>query len=162
MLILLNVKSCIIVPSQRYSKLQPLEAVQVDAFICASTHSCISIGQELVLVRLECSPSIICSLLQYNYHESPHQECCVSLLCIIERCVMINLIALILRVIHQLLELLAEQMYFTKIEWSKVSEERLVDQVVIDAEIEGMLARLRRILVTNPVQALRDDLDWLV
>ena len=75
---------------------------------------------------------------------------------------MVNLIVLVLRVVHQLFQLFAEQVHLAQIERSKVSEERLVDQVVIDAEIEGMLARLRRILVTNPVQALRDDLDWLV
>ena len=75
---------------------------------------------------------------------------------------MINLVVLVLRVIHKLLQLFAEEVHFTQIKGSKVSEERLVDQVVIDAEIEGMLARLRRILVTDPVEALRDDLDWLV
>ena len=75
---------------------------------------------------------------------------------------MVNLIVLVLRVVHKLFQLFAEQVHLAQIEGSKVSEERLVDQVVIDAEIEGMLARLRRILVTDPVQALRDDLDWLV
>ena len=53
---------------------------------------------------------------------------------------MVNLVALILRIIHQLLKLFAEKMYLPKIQWSEVSEEGLINQIIIDAEVESVLA----------------------
>ena len=53
-------------------------------------------------------------------------------------------------------------MDLAEIEWTKISEVRLVDQVIIDAEVEGVLARLGRISIADPVETSRNDLDWLV
>ena len=41
-------------------------------------------------------------------------------------------------------------MHLSQVKGTKVSEEGLVDQVVINTEVECVLARLRGILVTNP------------
>ena len=64
---------------------------------------------------------------------------------------MINLIALILRVIHQLLELLTEQVHFTKVERSEICKERLINEVIVNTEVKGVLPRLWRSLVTDPI-----------
>ena len=53
-------------------------------------------------------------------------------------------------------------MDLAEIERAKVSEERLIHQVVINAEVEGVLPTLGWRLVTDPVEALGDDLDGLV
>ena len=64
---------------------------------------------------------------------------------------MINLIALILRVIHQLLELLTEQVHFTKVKRSEVCKERLINEVIVNTEVKGVLPRLWWSLVTDPI-----------
>ena len=53
-------------------------------------------------------------------------------------------------------------MHFAEIKWTKVSEEWFIHKIIIDAEVEGVLARLGWCLVTDPVQALADDLNRLV
>ncbi len=53
---------------------------------------------------------------------------------------MVNFIVLVLRVSHELLELLAKEVNFSEIKWTEISKERLVHQVVINAEVKGMLA----------------------
>ena len=53
-------------------------------------------------------------------------------------------------------------MHFAEIKWAKVSEEWLIHKIVINTEVEGVLARLRWCLVTDPVQALANDFNWLV
>lgn len=53
-------------------------------------------------------------------------------------------------------------MDLAEIEWTKISEVRLVDQIIIDAEVEGVLAGFRRIGIADPVEASRNDLDWLI
>jgi len=50
-------------------------------------------------------------------------------------------------------------MDLSQIQRAKVSEERLVNQVVVDAEVERMGAGLRRVLVRDPVQSVVDNLD---
>ena len=64
---------------------------------------------------------------------------------------MINLIALILRDIHQLLELLTEQVHFTKVKRSEVCKERLINEVIVNTEVKGVLPRLWWSLVTDPI-----------
>ena len=53
-------------------------------------------------------------------------------------------------------------MDLAEVERAKIGEVRLVDQVIVDAEVEGVLARLRRISIADPVEASWNDLDWLV
>ena len=75
---------------------------------------------------------------------------------------MVDLVVLILLVVHKLLELLAEEMDLAEIKGAEISKEGLIDQVVVDAEIEGVLAGFWRVLITDPVEAARDDLNGLV
>ena len=42
-------------------------------------------------------------------------------------------------------------MHLAEVKWSKISKERLVNEIIINAEVESVLARLRWVLVTNPV-----------
>ena len=162
MLILLNIKSCVVIPPERNCVLKSLETVQIYAFVGASSHSGVSIGQELILVRLEGSPGLICTLLEDYDHERAHKEGSVGLFGVIKRSVVVNLVALVLRVVHKFFELLAEQMDLAKVEWTEVREKGLIDQVVIDTEVEGMLPGLGRGLITDPVQTLAYDFNWLV
>jgi hypothetical protein len=74
----------------------------------------------------------------------------------------VNFESFVLCVVHQLFELFAEQVNFPEIKRTKISEERLVNQVVVDAEVEGVLARLGWGLVTDPVQTIGDDLNRLI
>ena len=75
---------------------------------------------------------------------------------------MVDLIVLILLVVHELFEFFAEKMHLAEIKWSKISEEGLVNKIVIDAEVESVLARLRRVLVTDPVESTRNDFNGMV
>lgn len=53
-------------------------------------------------------------------------------------------------------------MDFTQIKRAKVSKERLIHQIIIEAKVKGVLSGLGRRLVTDPVEALRNDFHWLV
>ena len=53
-------------------------------------------------------------------------------------------------------------MDFAQIEGTEVRKKRLVHQVIIDAEVERVLARLRRVLVADPVETTWNDFDRLV
>ena len=64
---------------------------------------------------------------------------------------MVDLVVFVLLVIHEFLELLAKQVNFSEIKRTKICEIRLVNQVVINAEVEGVLAGLGWVLVTDPV-----------
>ena len=64
---------------------------------------------------------------------------------------MVNFVILVLLIAHELLEFLAEEVHLSKIKWTEICKKRLVDEIVIDAEIEGVLSRFRWILVTDPV-----------
>ena len=111
-LIFLNIELAIVVPSESYSKLEALEAVQVCATISTIAHCRVTVWNEFVVVRAESLPGIVGGLMEDNNHEGTHEECRVRLFCIVKRSIMINLIALILRVIHQLLKFFAEQVDF--------------------------------------------------
>jgi len=63
----------------------------------------------------------------------------------------VDLVVFVLLVIHEFLELLAKQVNFSEIKGTKICEIRLVNQVVINAEVEGVLAGLGWVLVTDPV-----------
>ena len=52
--------------------------------------------------------------------------------------IVIDFVLRVLLISHQLLQFLAEQMNFSEIEWTEVGEERFVDEIVIDAEVEGV------------------------
>lgn len=53
-------------------------------------------------------------------------------------------------------------MHLAKVERAEIGEERLIDEVVVNAEIEGMRARLGRVLIRDPVEAIRYYLKGLV
>ena len=53
-------------------------------------------------------------------------------------------------------------MDLAEIEWTKISEVRLVDQVIIDAEVERVLAGFGRISIADPVEASWNNFDWLI
>ena len=74
MLVLLNIKSCVIIPAQSYSILETLEAVKIDTLIRTRSHGRVSIWQELILVRLESRPSFIGALLEHYDHKCTHKE----------------------------------------------------------------------------------------
>ena len=75
---------------------------------------------------------------------------------------MVDLVGLILRVIHELFQLFTEQMHFTEIEWPEVCEEWFVDEIVVNAEVEGVLTGFWWGLITDPVETLANDLDGLI
>lgn len=75
---------------------------------------------------------------------------------------MIDLVVLVLLIIHELFELFAEQMHLAQVKGSEIRKKRLIHQVIIDAEVERVLARLRWILVANPIETTRNDLDRLI
>jgi hypothetical protein len=91
-----------------------------------------------MVVRLENLPGIARRSLQDDDHEGTHEERCVCLLGVIETRVMVNLIRAILLVVYKLLELLTKQMHLAEVERAKVREERLVHEIVVDAEVEGV------------------------
>ena len=162
MLVLLNIECSVVIPSKSNRKLEALEAVEVGATVGTVTHGRITVGNKLVVVGAERLPGLICGLFEHDDHKSAHQEGCVALLGVVQRCVVINLVVLVLLIIHELLELLTEQVHLAQVERTKVCEEGLVDKIVVDAEVEGMLPRLWRVLVTDPVQSAWDDFDRLV
>ena len=140
MLVFLNIESAVIVPAKSDSIFESLETVQVRAAVRTVTHGRITVGNKLVVVGAESLPCLICRLLEYNNHEGTHQESCVALLSVVKRCVMVDLIVLILRVIHELFKFLAKEMNLAQIKGSEVGKKWFIHQIVINAEIEGMLA----------------------
>ena len=58
-LVFLNIKVVIVVPSEGDAVLEALETVKIRASIGAITHRGISVGDELVVVGLEYSPSLL-------------------------------------------------------------------------------------------------------
>ena len=75
---------------------------------------------------------------------------------------MINLIRAVLLVINEFLEFLAEKVNFPEIEWTKIGEERFVDEVVVYAEVKCVRSRFRWILVRYPIQALGNNLNRFI
>jgi hypothetical protein len=104
-------------------------------------------------------PSLFSGPVATNYHEASHEEGSVSLLGKVYTCVMVDLVVSVLTVIHKFFQLFAEKVNFTQIQRTEVCEKRFVHQVVINAEVEGMSTRLRRVLIRNPVEALGDNLN---
>lgn len=134
----------------------------VGATVGTVTHGRITVGDELVVVGAESLPGLIGRLLEHNDHKGTHKESCVALLGVVERRVVIDLIVLVLLVIHEFFKLLAEQMHLTQVEWTKVSEKGLIDEIVVDTEVKSVLSRLWRVLVTDPVEPTWNDFDGLV
>lgn len=140
MLILLHVEGIVVVPSEGHGELKPLQAVLISASIGAVTHCRVSVWNEFIVVGTESLPCFFCALLQDNDHESPHEEGCITLLVVVKASVVVNLIILVLLIVHELLELFAEEMNFSKVKWTKISEVWFINQVVVDAEVESVLA----------------------
>ena len=161
-LVLLNVKAVVVIPAEGNAVLEALETVQVSAPICAVAHGRIPVRNELVVVGAENSPCFFGRFLQADNHEGTHEEGGVTLLRVVERRVVVDLVVLILRVIHEFFQLFAEEVHFAEVERAEVRKEGLVDEVVVNAEVEGMLARLRRVLIANPIETTGDNFDGSV
>lgn len=80
--------------------------------------------------------------MQDNDHVCAHEECSIGLLGIVQRSVVVDLVALVLRIVHQLFKFFAEEMDLSKIKGAKISEEWLVNKVIVNAEVEGMVLGL--------------------
>ena len=161
-LIFLDVKSAVVIPAEGHGELEALEAVQVGATVGTVAHSSITVRNELVVVGAESGPGVISRLFEHDDHEGAHEEGSVALLGVVEGGVVVDLVVLVLLVVHKFLKFLAEQVHLAQVERAKVSEKRLVNKVVVDAEVEGVLPRLGWVLVADPVQSPRDDLHRLV
>ena len=99
-LIFLNIELAIVVPSEGYSKLEALEAVQVCATIGTVAHCRVTVWNEFVVVRAESLPGIVSGLVKDNNHKGVHKESSITLFCVVERCVVIDFVVLVLIVIH--------------------------------------------------------------
>jgi len=161
-LVLSHVEGGVVVPAEGDGVLEALEAVQVGAAVRAVAHRGVAVGNELVVVGAERVPGLVGRLFETDYHEGAHEERRVALLGVVKRSVVVNFIVLVLLVIHQFLQLLAEQVHFAQVERAEVGEKRLVDQIVVDAEVERVLSRLRRVLVADPIETPRNNLDGCV
>ena len=75
---------------------------------------------------------------------------------------MIDLVVLILSIVHKFFQLLAKQMNLTKVKRAKISEKWLINQIVVNAEIEGMLTRFGWVLIADPVESTWNDFNGLV
>lgn len=158
MLIFLNIESGVVVPAELHPVLETTEAIQDGALIGARAHSGVTIGHELGMVWLEYLPSLLGSLFQVDDHEAAHQTRGIGLLSIVHGGIVIDLVLRILSIGHKFFELLAEQVYFPKIERPEVGEERLIDQVIVNAEVEGVRSGLGWAAIRDPVEAAGDDL----
>lgn len=134
----------------------------VSATVGTIAHCCVTVRDELVVVRAEGLPGLVGRLLEHDDHEGPHQEGSVTLLRVLQGRVVINLVVLVLLVVHEFLKFLAEKMDLAEVKGTKVSKERLIHEVVVNAEVEGVLPRLGWVLVTDPVESTRDDLHRLI
>ena len=162
MLIFLHIECAVVVPAESYCELETLEAVEVSAAVGTVSHCCITVRYKLVVVRAESLPGIIGRLVQDDDHEGTHEEGCITLLGVVKGSIMVDLVVLVLLVIHELLQLFAKQMDLSEIQWPKVCKERLVHQIIVNAEVEGVLTGLRRVLIADPVETPRNDLDGLI
>jgi hypothetical protein len=161
-LVLLHIEGLVVVPAEGHCVLQTSEAMVNRALVGASSHGGIAEGQEFIVVRLEHSPGFLVTLAEHDYHVAAHQKSCVGLLGVVHHSVVIDLELRVAAIEHQLLELLAELVHFAQVQRPKVGKERLVDQVIVDAEVEGVLPRFGRVFVADPVEPIADDLDGLV
>ena len=50
-------------------------------------------------------------------------------------------------------------MHFCQVQRPKVFIEGLINKIIIDREVEGVLPRPRRLFIADPVQSIRNDLD---
>jgi hypothetical protein len=112
------------------------------ALVSACSHGGISERSEFVVIRLEHTPGFSCWLFEYDDHEAAHQESSVGLLGVVETCVVINFVGAVLLVANQFLQFLAEKVNFTQIKGTKVCEEWLVHEIIVNAEIESMRSGL--------------------
>ena len=99
-LIFLNIELSIVIPSESYSKLETLEAVQVCTTISTVAHCRVTVRNEFVVVRAESLPGIVGRLVEDNNHEGAHKESSVALLCVVKRRIMIDFVVLVLLIIH--------------------------------------------------------------
>ena len=53
-------------------------------------------------------------------------------------------------------------MDLSKIKRTKVRKERFIYQIIVDAEVESVLARLWWVLITDPIETSGDDLNGLI
>jgi hypothetical protein len=132
------------------------------ALVGASTHCRVTEGHELRVVGSEHLPRVNEALTEDDDHVAAHQESGVGLLGVVDGGVVIDFELLVVGVIHQLLELLAKLVDLSQIQWPEIGKEGLVDQIVVDAKIKCVLARLWRVLVTDPIQTAGNDLNRLV
>ena len=162
MLVLLHIKGVVVVPAEGHGVLQTLQAVLVSAAVSTVSHRRVSIWNELIVIWAESLPRLISTLFEDDDHEGTHQERRIALFVIIQACVVVDLVVFVLLVIHELLKFLAEQMHFAEVKRAKICKIRLVNQIVVNAEVKGVLAGLGWVLITDPVQATGDDFDRLV
>ena len=162
MLILLHVEGAVVVPAKGHRILQSLEAVVVSTPVSTVAHCRVTVRDELVVVGTESLPGVVSTLVQDDDHEGSHKEGCIALLGVVEGCVVVDLVVLILLVAHKFLKLLAKQVHFSEIKRAEISKEWLVNQIIVDAEVKGVLPGLGWILVTDPVETARNDLNRLV
>ena len=99
-LIFLDIERAIVIPSECYSKLETLEAVQVCATISTIAHCGVTVWDEFIVVRAESLPGIVGGLVEDNNHEGAHEESSVALLCVVKRSVVIDFVVLVLLVVH--------------------------------------------------------------
>jgi hypothetical protein len=71
-LILLDVEGGVAVPSEFHGVFKSAEAVEYRALVGAGTHGCVTIGHELVVIRCEHLPGLVCSLSQVDDHKAAH------------------------------------------------------------------------------------------
>jgi hypothetical protein len=74
----------------------------------------------------------------------------------------INLVVLVLLVIHQFLQLLAKQVNLAQVKWTKIRKKWLVDEIIVNAKVESVLAGLGWVLIANPVKTARNNLHRLI
>ena len=126
-LVLLHVKSAIVVPSKCHGVLEAQEAVMICAAVGAITHRGVTIGDELVVVRTERLPCLICRLAQDYDHEGAHQESRVTLLGVVQARVVIYFVVLVLLVAHEFFKLLAKEMNFTQVKRAEIRKKWLIN-----------------------------------
>jgi len=161
-LVLLHVEGLVVVPSKCHCVLKSCKTMINSALVGASSHCRVTERKELGVVWSENLPSIQITFSKDNYHVAAHQEGSVSLLSVVNWGVVVNLKLGVAWIEHQLFKLFAKLVHLAQIQRTKVSEEWLVYQIIVNAKVKRMLARLGRVLVTDPVQSARNNFNWLV